>query len=151
MKIIQSRVTASLLGLLAWSVISCNDNVISTPRNFATVDEAEARWKAHNIKSYTISQRRSCFCAPLNYPLTLQVDSGGKIVTARDTRGATIETRFGTSIEQMFTAIRQLQTRSDASFTVKYDSIYGYPRTLNADPIKLAADDEYSLETTLVR
>lgn len=132
-------------------VTACSGGNILEPRPFSNVDDAETRWKAHNIRNYAISQRRSCFCVPQNYPLTLQVDSTGKIVSAKDSRGTAVNTAFGTTIEQMFAEIRRLQNRSGSTIQVKYDSVYGYPRSLYADPIQTAADDEYGLETTLVR
>ncbi|MCU0425416.1 MAG: DUF6174 domain-containing protein [Candidatus Kapabacteria bacterium] len=86
----------------------------------------------------------------LNYPLTVSVEKGA-VVRVRDTRGDSVRGELATSIEKIFADIRQMQGRSDASFQVEYDSVYGYPRYLFADPIKQAVDDEYSLETRLVR
>lgn len=141
--------------LLVFSVVfcaySCADDNILTPRSFTNVADAEARWKAYKLTKYTLTQQRSCFCIPLKYPLTLQIDSGGSVVSARDAAGSAVSTAFGTSIEKMFENIRALQSRSDATVEVRYDSVYGYPRSINADPIKMAVDDEYMLETTLVR
>jgi hypothetical protein len=130
---------------------SCADDNILTPRSFTNVADAEARWKAYKLTQYKLTQQRSCFCLLLKYPLTLQVDSGGKVVSARDAAGGSVDATFGTSIETMFANIRALQNRADAKVEVRYDSVYGYPRYINADPIKLATDDEYILETTLVR
>jgi hypothetical protein len=132
-------------------VLSACVNDGNTPRSFTTLAEAEERWKSYKFTQYTLVQRRSCFCIPLKYPLTLRIDSGGKVVAATDTDGKPVSTALGTSIEMMFDNIRTLQSRSGASVEVRYDSVYGYPRFLNADPIKQAADDEYLLETTLVR
>ena len=140
-----------LLCSLVIGLFACSDGSILTPRNFTRLDDAEARWKAHGIKQYTITQRRSCFCVPIAFPITLQIDSTGKIVRARDAKGDSINTAFGTTIESIFANIRAMQSRTDASFEVRYDSVYGYPRFLSADPIKQAIDDEYVLETTLVR
>ncbi len=141
----------ALLFSLVIGLFACSDGNILAPRNFTRLDEAEARWKAHGIKQYTLTQRRQCYCGLLAYPLTLSIDSTGKIVRARDAKGDSINTAFGTSIESIFANIRAMQSRTDASFEVRYDSVYGYPRFLSADPIKQAIDDEYVLETMLVR
>ena len=139
--------TASILLLLS----SCSDMNIFAPRLITSLDDAEARWKAHNLTKYSYTQRRSCFCVPQNYPLTVQIDSLGNVASVRDARGTAINTSSVRTIAQMFADIRSLQSRADASVQVKYDSVYGYPRSIVADPIKNAADDEYSLETSLVR
>jgi Family of unknown function (DUF6174) len=130
---------------------SCSDMNIFTPRLITNLDDAEARWKAHNLTKYSFTQRRSCFCIPQNYPLTVQMDSLGNIAFVRDARGTSVNASSARTIAQMFTDIRTLQSRTDASVQVKYDSVYGYPRSIVADPIKNATDDEYFLETTLVR
>jgi Family of unknown function (DUF6174) len=132
-------------------ISGCTDTNIFTPRLITNVDDAEARWKTHQITKHSLTQRRSCFCAPQNYPLTLQIDSTGTLVSVRDARGQTVNIALGRTVPQMFADIRALQNRSDATVQVKYDSVYGYPRSISADPIKAAVDDEYSLETTLVR
>ena len=143
---------SSTLLLIGTCLISnCSDANIFTPRLITNVDDAEARWKTHQITKHSLTQRRGCFCAPQNYPLTLQIDSTSTLTSVRDARGQTVNLAFGRTIPQMFADIRALQNRSDATVQVKYDSVYGYPRFINADPIKAAADDEYSLETTLVR
>lgn len=153
-KIYSAAVLSALLVALAAAtvlIVACGDSNILAPRVFSNVDDAEARWKAHNIKNYTITQRRSCFCVPINYPITIKVDSTGTITSVRDSRGTSINNALGTSIEKMFADIRALQNKANASVQVQYDSVYGYPRQISADPIKMAVDDEYSLETTLVR
>lgn len=150
-----SPITMQVRLLLVFSVVfcaySCADDNILTPRSFTNVADAEVRWKAYKLTKYTLMQQRSCFCIPLKYPLTLQIDSGGTVVSARDAVGSAVSTTFGTSVEKMFENIRSLQSRSDARVEVRYDSVYGFPRYINADPIKMAVDDEYMLETTLVR
>lgn len=146
-----------VVGILAGCLLPlccCTDTTIDNttiPRHFSHVNDAEARWRAHGIKRYTLAQTRLCFCAPRSYPLTLDIDSGGKVVAARDMQGNAVNTNLGKSIEEMFAEIRALQNRTDASVEAEYDSVYGYPRSLNADPIKRAADDEYTLQTRLVR
>jgi hypothetical protein len=79
------------------------------------------------------------------------MDSLGNIASVRDARGTAVNATSVRTIAQMFADIRTLQSRAEASVQVKYDSVYGYPRSIIADPIKNAADDEYSLETSLVR
>lgn len=144
------KISVILIFCACLSLYSCAESNISEPRYFSNVADAEARWKAHNIKQYSLTQRRSCFCIRLNYPLTLTVENAN-IVRVRDARGDSVRIDLATSIEKIFADIRQMQGRSDASFQVEYDSVYGYPRYLSADPIKQAVDDEYVLETRLVR
>lgn len=154
-KAMKARLFLAFIVIL--SVYSCcNDSTNAngntfTPRFFTNVADAEARWKAYKFTQYTLLQKRSCFCIPLKYPLTVLIDSGGKVVSVRDAAGANMSVSNGTSIETMFANIRALQNLTDAKVEVRYDSVYGYPRYINADPIKQAADDEYMLETTLVR
>jgi hypothetical protein len=145
------RVRLFLAASLMLILGSCSDMNIFSPRLITNLDDAEARWKAHNLTKYSFTQRRSCFCIPQNYPLTVQMDSLGNIASVRDARGTTVNATSVRTIAQMFADIRTLQSRAEASVQVKYDSVYGYPRSIIADPIKNAADDEYSLETSLVR
>jgi hypothetical protein len=145
------RVRLFLAASLMLILGSCSDMNIFSPRLITNLDDAEARWKAHNLTKYSFTQRRSCFCVPQNYPLTVQMDSLGNIASVRDARGTAVNATSVRTIAQMFADIRTLQSRAEASVQVKYDSVYGYPRSIIADPIKNAADDEYSLETSLVR
>ncbi|MCS6808864.1 MAG: DUF6174 domain-containing protein [Bacteroidota bacterium] len=133
-------------------LLSCQQHIegIRTPQYFSTVEAAEERWKAHAIGSYTLLQRRFCFCVRLQYPLTVHVRNG-IVVGVRDARGDSLSPDFGSSVEDMFATIRSVQRLPDAKIDVRYDSVYGYPRYINADPLPYAADDEYVLETQLLR
>ena len=97
-----------------------------------TARAAYDRWKARGVPNYTMRFSRSCFCPRLG-PVTVTVVSG-RVVSPAGRDKAQVKT-----IDQLFTLI--LSGEADR-ITVTYDPEFGYPRTVDADMILGAIDDE---------
>ena len=96
---------------------------------------AYARWRAEGSPNYTIRFTRSCYCPALG-PITITVRDR-KVV-----RPPGLEFAAGLqSVDDLFTLI--LSGRADR-VKVSYDPVYGYPRSIDADMIINAIDDEVS-------
>ena len=97
------------------------------------------RWRARGGPDYTIRFTRNCFCPQLG-PITITVRDR-KVV-----RPAGLEFSAGLkSVDDLFTLI--LSGQADR-IEVSYDPVYGYPRSIDADMIVNAIDDEVHYRLT---
>ena len=93
------------------------------------------RWRAKGGPNYTMRFTRTCFCAALG-PVTVTVRNR-KVVRPAGLPWAS-ELR---SVDELFTLI--LSGKADR-IDVTYDPRYGFPRSIDADMIVDAIDDEVS-------
>lgn len=103
-----------------------------TPAAPLTDRAAYDRWKAEGRPDYTMRFTRSCFCPRLG-PVTVTVIAGRVVVPTGPDREKV------RTIDQLFALIRSGEADR---ITVTYDPEFGYPRTLDADMILGAIDDE---------
>ena len=116
-------------------------------------DQNLSKWEGANISYYQYDLVIGCFCPFYqDMPLTIEVKNGemvsiaradGTLVDASDpnyeyyVKYATIDRLFGELRSEMAEAEEVLVT---------YDSQYGFPVDVSIDVIKLAMDDELSLQ-----
>ncbi len=117
----------------------------------AAVDDARVRWGQAGITSYRFTIEWSCFCPPTH--ATVEVSNGeiGSIVSLTGGSAAAV---LGLTIEGLFDEIESAAAGSDSeaghpgAVTAVFDSDYGYPVSVSADPILEAVDDEFGWEIT---
>jgi len=107
------------------------------------------RWVSAGMHDYEYDFRRSCFCPPEateEVHIVVRNDAIVSVVRTRDGRTATTQFTVWPRVDELFANVEQLlTTRRAERLDVQYDPMYGYPRTIIADVVLLAVDDEYSL------
>lgn len=114
------------------------------------------KWQKADITSYRFSVFVGCFCAFVeNMPLTIEVRDG-EVASMTKADGSPVSlddpdyeyfTRYAT-IDRLFAELKTALDGAAEEVTVTYDSVHGYPAQVYIDFIKLAADDELSLEVS---
>ena len=56
-----------------------------------------------------------------------------------------IKNKFTIQVDQLFNEVKQSIDNNAASIDVKYDSTWGYPRSISIDLDKRMADEEFAL------
>ena len=129
------RTTNFLLGLAV--LAGCGGSSSLTGFD-AELAQARTNWAARNLRSYSFTVSKSCFC-PEEY-----------------TRPATITVRDGVAVDApvhlaAYSTIDKVLDAVDAAHKSKPDvlevdfSAEGWPRTLRVDPSAALADEEYYL------
>ena len=117
--------------------------------DYSHITEPEARWQAYALKSYTIEQRRICFCIFAHGFVKLVVQNN-KIVAGTDlTNGQPVPAdilQYYQTIDELFDWIEQRQAENPARLEVEYDARFGYPRKIAFDYSTAIADDELWIE-----
>ena len=107
------------------------------------------------MHDYEYDFRRSCFCPPEateEVHIVVRNDAIVSVVRTRDGRTATTQFTVWPRVDELFADVEQLlTTRRAERLDVQYDPMYGYPRTIIADVVLLAVDDEYSLSAGNLR
>ena len=142
---------------LCFVFLSCQDSTGTVdgelrPVHFTNVRDAEARWRARNISSYSLLQQRVCFCifGANVYRVTVQ---NGAITSIADTTTkqelhADLRASF-LSVDGLFDEIRKLEAQRNDRLEIAYDSLFGYPRLISVDISRNIADEEYTIITNL--
>lgn len=118
------------------------------------------KWQAKKLKNYTFTMQRSCFCLPeYTTPMFVTVQDG-KVVSAvtesliavpvspngNEADPVMVDvTQRGMTVDQLFNEVKQSIDNNAASIDVKYDSTWGYPRSISIDLDKRMADEEFAL------
>ena len=111
---------------------------------FAALSAQVAVWEAAQISDYPITLRRSCFCGqPLNDPYTVTVRSGEVVGVERNGSTIDLEDFLPSTVGDLFAAIESLAFAD--RLTVEYHPDFGYPTSIDADPVFNMADEEYSI------
>ena len=141
-----------LLGLTALlAACSYLPGASLSPRDLALRDLAvhQAQWQSKGITSYTFTITRQCFC-PSDVLDVVVVDGvatkvtvDGKAPDAFQVNGVplTIQALFALVVAQPETA----------GMTVEWDQTFGYPSSVQVDPIANAIDDEFGYSVTNFR
>jgi len=110
-------------------------------------DLARARslWEAAGITSYRYTIDRVCFCPPVSKTVTV-VDGA---VTSVEVTPANSAFTTGWTMEELFDELDAILNRTDrGDVAVEYDAERGYPKSVTADPVLRATDDEFSYTVT---
>ena len=114
------------------------------------------KWQAKRLQSYTFTLQRSCFCTPDYTTPMLVTVQGGKVASAMtESRAVTLNPdgseapptmvdvkERAMTIDQLFNEIKQAIDNGAATIDVKYDTVWGYPRSISIDLDKRIADEE---------
>jgi len=151
-----------VFALVALIVAACEPTVsntdIAAPKYFTNANDAEQRWKAHELSTYTLMQRRLCECVFRSSAYRVQV-SRGLVTSVVDTvTNRPIEPNLQSlflSVDELFAEVRKLEDQNRRRrmefLAIQYDSLYGYPRVITVDVSSAIADEEYSILTSLAR
>lgn len=131
--------------------------VLSACANVATpFDRNLAIWKEANVSNYRYQLSVVCFCPYMeDMPLTIEVQNGKMVSMTRpdgtqvDSSSPSYETYVSyATIDGLFLKLQSVLGGEAEEVTVSYDSVYGFPATIMIDYIKLAIDDELSLQVS---
>lgn len=154
------KTLAAVVAFVALAAIfasSCENNTGAVdgelkPRYFTNVRDAEARWQQHKIQSYSLLQRRICFCifGANTYRITVKNGVITSIVdtTTKSELHADLRPLF-LNVEGLFAEVKKLESQKNDYLEIAYDSVYGYPRLISVDISRNLADEEYTIRTDL--
>ena len=119
-----------------------------SPRDLALRDLAvhQAQWQSKGPASYSFTITRQCFCP--SDPLDVVVVDG---VATKVTVAGKAPTEFQvTGVPLTIQALFALVAAQDeaADMTVEWDAGFGYPTSVQVDPIENAIDDEFGYTIT---
>jgi hypothetical protein len=116
-------------------------------RMLAELAANQAKWNSTRPAAYQYTWANGCFCPPAaTGPFTVTVRDGEMLVEAArkgDADPGTYALQHA-SIEDVFAATRS-SIATAAKIQVAYDPQFGFPTSVNVDPIENAVDDEFSL------
>lgn len=119
-------------------------------------DQNLRKWKAANNAHYRYQLAIGCFCPFFeDMPLTIEVENG-ELVSMTRADGtplgpADLNYQYFedySTMDRIFTALEANLNGEADEVTVSYDPQYGFPVDIAIDRIKLAVDDEMSLQVT---
>ena len=106
------------------------------------------RWASAGVHDYEFDFRRSCFCAPNateQVHIVVRNDAITSVTRTRDGLSASAQFTVWPRVDELFGDVQQRLTQRAERLDVAYDPTYGYPRSIVADIVLQAVDDEYSL------
>lgn len=112
------------------------------------------RWVSAGIHDYEFDFRRSCYCVPESTEgvhIVVRNDVVTSAVRSRDGLPASSAVSAWPRVDELFDAVQQLLEEGAERLDVTYDPTYGYPRSIVADVILMAVDDEYALTAENLR
>jgi hypothetical protein len=108
--------------------------------------DKEREWKSQEIHDYRFVYTVSCFCGftgPNPAVITVIDDEVVKVeYLAPSQNGGTVSTNGYPTIDGIFALLAAARARNPDKIDVDYDSQYGFPRSIEIDYVKNAADDE---------
>lgn len=148
-----ARTRLLLLGMTALlAACSYLPGASLSPRDAAlrALADHQAQWLAKGITNYAFTVARQCFC-PSNDPVDVSVVAG---VATKVTRGgqpvAPLDVQgIPKTVPELF-ALVSAQPAS-AGMTVEWDATFGFPSSIQVDPIANALDDEFGIVVTNFR
>ncbi len=113
---------------------------------------ARQLWRDAGLTDYSYRVRQLCFCGYGGAIIAVEV-RGGVVVAATevDTGEAIPVSQFpwaAPSVEDLFQRIQEIIEGGPAEFAATYDPLLGYPRSVTADPIANAIDEEWGVEAS---
>ncbi|MFA6455639.1 MAG: DUF6174 domain-containing protein [Bacteroidota bacterium] len=94
-------------------------------------------WQSKKILSYTMDERRNCFCPHNGEWMSLTVENGRIVDLVHQPTGKRLPSSQWQSyktVEQLFDLIQRMRKDSASVVHVEYDSVYGYPTSMSANP-----------------
>jgi len=145
------RYALTILPVLIMNLFSagCEHSANSIVENFSSISYPRERWRAYDLKDYTIEQEQLCFCPPPHGYIRLVIRDN-KVVEGFKNDGmalTTDELQWRKTVDELFDWIEEAQSMNPRTLDVEYDSKYGYPTRIVYDQSEFMADEEvtYSL------
>lgn len=125
-----------------------NANIAAKPDASTDFDRNLALWKAKRPASYemVVAATTSAIMAT-RVLISVEGDAAKSIQRAdpKDIDRTEPYKRYDT-VEKLFDLVKVNQKLGPERFSVTYDADLGYPKSIKADPIPNAVDDEYSIK-----
>ncbi|HOJ05837.1 MAG TPA: DUF6174 domain-containing protein [Bacteroidota bacterium] len=140
-------VVAMLLGVSA-----CEEDSSSLHPSELTL--ARSRWSSSGMRSYTMVQRRICYCMLGGRDVEITVVDGmPRRGVLRDTGDSltTEQLSWYRTVDELFAFIDSLRAHEPAEWSAEYDSRLGFPLRVSVDYSRALADDEIEFHTSDVR
>jgi hypothetical protein len=106
------------------------------------------RWASARITDYEFDFQRSCFCEPeATQPVHIVVRQNAIVSVVRTSDGQPANGTFTVwpRVDELFLDVQQRLEQHIDRLDVTYDATLGYPRSIVADLVLMAVDDEYAL------
>ena len=129
------RTTNFLLGLAV--LAGCGGSSSLTGFD-AELAQARTNWAARNLRSYSFTVSKSCFC-PEEYTRPATITVRDAVAT-----GAPAHLMAYSTIEKVLDAVEAAHKSKPDAFEVNFTPA-GWPSTLSVDPSVALADEEYSI------
>lgn len=148
------KLRSMLLPAMAILLAACSFLPGASPsaRDQALRDLAQhqAQWQVAGISTYSFMISRQCFC-PSGDPVTVTVTDGAVSAVRRAGQPVPeIELQgLPTTIPELFAVVAA--QGAAAEMTVEWDTTFGFPSTIQVDPIANAIDDEFGFVVTEFR
>ena len=100
------------------------------------------------MRDYEFDFRRSCFCTPESTErvhIVVRNDVVTSVLRTRDGQPASTTMGAWPRVNELFEDVQRRLEEGAERLEVSYDPTYGYPRSIVADVILMAVDDEYAL------
>jgi hypothetical protein len=152
----RARFSALAIRLLLLSCVASCSITTETARSDAELELARnrQRWSSAGIHDYEFDFHRSCFCpeeATERVHIVVRNDVVTSVLRARDGQAASARVGAWPRVDDLFDDVRRRLEEGADRLEVQYDPLYGYPRSIVADVIFMAVDDEYSISATNLR
>ncbi len=111
------------------------------------------QWQSKNLQDYDLLYQKHCYCLSDHLrPMLIEIRKG-QIARAlyADTRTEVASNDIELeTISTFFELIDQAQKKSAHKIEVDYDSVYGYPKSINIDYYQRMVDDEITFSNIKV-
>ena len=112
------------------------------------LNAARDKWERSGIDDYEYHLRVLCFCPPNNtFPVIIKVQNGVNLSVEYAQEPKEVTNDFFKpldTIDKLFGIIQNAIDTGADSLIVEYDATYGYPKSIEIDPITNAIDEEIS-------
>ncbi len=140
-------VVAAVLGITA-----CEEDSSSLHPSDLTL--ARSRWTSSGMRSYSMVQRRVCYCMLGGKDVEITVVDGvprrGVLLDTGDSLTAE-QLGWYRTVEELFVLIDTLRAHPPAEWSAEYDPRLGFPLRVSVDYSRAIADDEFEFHTSDVR
>lgn len=137
--------------VLLFFLASCSNSF--TESEIEGLNNAYTKWKSFEVKDYTFTQWRECFCIDAGRKATLIVKAGVIVEGFYEDSGQKIEreklSNYKT-IDQLFEMAYKIPNERPVSYELQFDPQFGFPTIFYIDPSAGNDDEEIRFVTSKV-